>query len=254
MSGMGTKKPPAAAEVRSPEVANALFTKAQQRVLAVLFGYPERSFYANEVIALAGCGTGAVQRELARLEAAGLVTVTRVGRQKHYQANRAAPVFEELRGLVRKTTGLIGELPHAREDAPALSVAEPRLRYRKTVARKRAGANGLAEDAQDTLVIGQQIEVSRAALHELAQRYHIRRLVLFGSAARDELKPDSDIDLMVEFKAGQAPSLWLVQDMHDEFSRLFGGRPVDIVPPEILLNPYRRKTIERDQTVLYDAA
>jgi len=47
-------------------IADALFTKVQQRVLGVLFGNPGRSFYANEVIALAGSGTGAVQRELTR--------------------------------------------------------------------------------------------------------------------------------------------------------------------------------------------
>lgn len=98
--------------IRSPEkvpargLADALFAKVQQRVLAVLFGNPSRSFYANEVIALARSGTGAVQRELARLEASGLVTVTRVGKQKHYQVNAASPVFEELRGLVLKTFGL----------------------------------------------------------------------------------------------------------------------------------------------------
>jgi predicted nucleotidyltransferase len=75
-------------------------------VLAVLFGNPNRSFYANEIIALAGSGTGAVQRELARLESAGLVTVRRVGKQKHYQANPEAPVFAELRAVVLKTSGL----------------------------------------------------------------------------------------------------------------------------------------------------
>ncbi len=87
-------------------IADALFSKGRQRVLGVLFGNPGRSFYANEVITLAGSGTGAVQRELIRLEATGLVTVTRAGKQKHYQANAAAPVFEELRGLVLKTSGL----------------------------------------------------------------------------------------------------------------------------------------------------
>jgi predicted nucleotidyltransferase len=87
-------------------LADALFAKVQQRVLGVLFGNPRRSFYANEVIGLARSGTGAVQRELARLEAAGLVTVTRVGKQKHYQANASSPVFEELRALVLKTSGL----------------------------------------------------------------------------------------------------------------------------------------------------
>ena len=104
---MGIKK----RQTKSPAspaigIADALFSKGRQRVLGVLFGNPGRSFYANEVIALAGSGTGAVQRELIRLEATGLVTATRVGKQKHYQANPAAPVFEELRGLVLKTSGL----------------------------------------------------------------------------------------------------------------------------------------------------
>lgn len=85
--------------------ADALFTKTQQRVLAVLFGQSQRSFYANEIIGLAGSGSGAVQRELARLESAGLVTTDRIGNQKHYQANPAAPIFEELRGIVLKTFG-----------------------------------------------------------------------------------------------------------------------------------------------------
>lgn len=111
---MGYKIPNMGMKVRSkigPKqassgIADALFTKVQQRVLAVLFGNPGRSFYANEIIALAGSGTGAVQRELAHLEVAGLVTVTHVGNQKHYQANANTPVFEELRSLVLKTSGL----------------------------------------------------------------------------------------------------------------------------------------------------
>jgi predicted nucleotidyltransferase len=111
---MGMRKPRAN---RRPaprtSVADALFTKGQQRVLAVLFGNPDRSFYANEIIALAGAGTGAVQRELARLERAGLVTVKRLGRQKHYQANPEAPVFTELRGVVVKTSGLADVLREA---------------------------------------------------------------------------------------------------------------------------------------------
>src|SRR4026209_849819 len=83
----------------APGLADALFAKVQQRVLSVLFGNPHRSFYANEVIGLAQSGTGAVQRELARLETSGLVAITRVGKQKHYQANAATPLYEELRAL-----------------------------------------------------------------------------------------------------------------------------------------------------------
>ena len=95
-----------AAPPDSPSIADALFPKVRQRVLAVLFGTPDRSFYANEVIALAQSGTGAVQRELADLAKAGLLTVSKQGNQKHYQANASAPVFTELRGLVLKTMGL----------------------------------------------------------------------------------------------------------------------------------------------------
>lgn len=91
---------------KATSLADALFPKGRQRVLAVLFGNPGRSFYANEVIALAQSGTGAVQRELAALSEAGLLTVTKQGNQKHYQANASAPVFAELRGLVLKTMGL----------------------------------------------------------------------------------------------------------------------------------------------------
>lgn len=95
-------------------LADALFSTTQQRVLGLLFGQPERSFYAREVIALAGeGGSGAIQRELARLERSGLVTTERRGSQKHYQANRASPLFEELRAIARKTFALTGPLREA---------------------------------------------------------------------------------------------------------------------------------------------
>ncbi|HEB76904.1 MAG TPA: hypothetical protein ENI90_00060 [Methylothermaceae bacterium] len=106
----------------------------------------------------------------------------------------------------------------------------------------------------DVILIGGAIEVSRAALKALARKYHIHRLSLFGSAARGELRPDSDIDLMVEFEPGKAPSLWKVVALQEEFSTLFQGRPVDVTSPEILRNPFRRKTIEKDLKVLFDEA
>ncbi len=96
-----------------PGLAAALFTGTQQRVLGLLFGQPDRSFFATEIIGLAGAGSGSVQRELARLADSGLVTVSRVGNQKHYQANAASPVFAELRGLMLKTTGLAEPLREA---------------------------------------------------------------------------------------------------------------------------------------------
>ncbi|HYN20073.1 MAG TPA: nucleotidyltransferase domain-containing protein [Thermoanaerobaculia bacterium] len=93
--------------------ADALFSPVQQRVLALLFGQPGRSFRSTEVITLAESGTGAVHRQLIRLAESGLVTVTRVGNQKHYQANRESPVFADLHGLVVKTIGLVDPLEKA---------------------------------------------------------------------------------------------------------------------------------------------
>lgn len=90
----------------SESLADALFTHTQQKVLGLLFGQPDRSFFATEVIGLAGAGSGGVQRQLSRLESSGLVTVTRVGTQKHYQANPRAPLFEELTSIARKTFGI----------------------------------------------------------------------------------------------------------------------------------------------------
>ncbi len=94
-------------------LADALFTGTQQRVLVLLFGQPDRSFYANELIALARAGSGAVQRELARLAKSGLATVQVSGNQKHYQANPDSPIFQELCGVVRKTMGLAEPLREA---------------------------------------------------------------------------------------------------------------------------------------------
>lgn len=110
---MGTIRKVASNPPRAAGLADALFTGTQQRVLAWLFGQPERSFYATELIGLAGAGSGAVQRELARLLQSGLVTARPVGNQKHYQANPEAPIYAELCSIVQKTVGLAGPLGEA---------------------------------------------------------------------------------------------------------------------------------------------
>jgi len=136
-----------AAISRTPgsELADALFTRTQQRVLSLFFGQPDRTFIQQELIDATGSGSGAVQRELARLVDSGLVTVRRIGSQKHYQPNRMAPIFHELRGIVVKTVG----------------VADP----------------------------------LRAALRPLAKR--IELALIFGSVAKGDDRPQSDIDLLV---------------------------------------------------------
>lgn len=112
MPNMGMKAKTAPPPPRT-SLADALFSTTQQRVLAYLFGQPERSFFATELIGLAGGGSGAVQRELASLAQSGLVTITRIGTQKHYQANPASPIYAELCSIARKTVGLAEPLREA---------------------------------------------------------------------------------------------------------------------------------------------
>ena len=94
------------AAASSKSLADALFTATQQRLLGLLFGQPERSFFVTELIELADVGRGTVQRELSRLERSGLVNTMRRGNQKHYRANADAPVFQELCSIIRKTVGV----------------------------------------------------------------------------------------------------------------------------------------------------
>jgi predicted nucleotidyltransferase len=206
-------------------LSDALFSKTQRRVLGLLFGHPERSFYANEIVRAAGAGVGAVQRELKGLAAAGLVTVSRLGNQKHYQANRGSPIFEELHSIVGKVLGT---------SRPVAVLRQPRAQY-------AVGARP------------PRLRVSKKEIAALCRKYGVRKLSLFGSAARGDMSPTSDVDLMVEFDPKSKTSLWDYPAMQDDFSALFDHRKVDIAGPEILRNRFRRKTILPDLKTLYEA-
>lgn len=93
---------------------DALFTAGQQRVIGLLFGRPAETHSVSEIIAATGTGSGAAQRELARLVESRLVTVQPVGNQKRYQANPYAPLYKELIGIVRKTVTIAGRKPSSR--------------------------------------------------------------------------------------------------------------------------------------------
>ena len=131
-------------------IARALFTTTQQRLLALLFGQPSRSFLASELIKRTGSGSGAVQRELKRLVSSGLITVTRLGRQKHHRANPNSPVFQELRGLVQKTVGLAEPIREALE--PLVDRIKLALIYGSVA----EGVDGADSDI-DLLVVGNEV-------------------------------------------------------------------------------------------------
>lgn len=94
-------------------LADALFTTTQQKVLGLLYGQPEKSFYTNEILRLTGMGVATIKRELDRMEAAGILSMTRIGNQHHYQAKPECPVYHELLGIVKKTSGMTDSIRQA---------------------------------------------------------------------------------------------------------------------------------------------
>jgi predicted nucleotidyltransferase len=142
-------------------LSNALFSKVQQRVLALIFTHPERSFYASEIVRNVRSGVGAVARELSKLERSGLVSVERIGNQKHYRANPDAPIFEELRGLVEKTVGLAEPIRRSLEPyADAITAA--------FIYGSVAEQADTADSDIDLMVIGDDLNLSD--LYAAAQR------------------------------------------------------------------------------------
>jgi len=111
----------------------------------------------------------------------------------------------------------------------------------------------VASASKDSKPVTQKLRISQTKLAALCRKYGIAKLSLFGSASRNELTPESDVDLMVEFSPGSRASLFDITAMQDEFPAAFGGRKVDIVTPQILLNPHRRDSILPDLKPIYEA-
>lgn len=136
-------------------------------MLGLLFMRAEESFHVREIARLTGVDAGNAHRVLRRFEQAGLVTATRSGNQRHYQANRESPIFAELQGIMRKTSGLA--------------------------------------------------DVLRDALEPLAQR--IEQAFVFGSIARGDAGPRSDVDLMIVGEVAFAEVVEAVYPLHERLGR-----------------------------------
>lgn len=96
------------------------------------------------------------------------------------------------------------------------------------------------------------LPIERDALAALCRRHGIRRLSLFGSVLKGTAAPDSDVDLLVEFERGAAPSLLDLADIEQELSGLLGGRGVDLRTPEDL-SRYFRDEVVREAKVQYES-
>ena len=200
----------------SPDaVGAALFGKVRRAVLGLLFRNSDRAFYLREIVRSAGVGQGAVQRELANLTKAGLLTRRRGGRQVYYQANRQSPVFAEIRSLLVKTAGLADVL------RGSLARLADRIAAAFVFGSFAKGVEKAGSDV-DVMVIG---EVSFAEVTEA--------LGPTQDALGRELNPSvySAVEFRRKVKAGhhfvnsllREPKIFLLGG-HDEVERLAGKR------------------------------
>lgn len=153
----------AAALYAQATLSDALFTTTQQRVLGCLFGNPERSFTISELKQITGAGSGAVQREVARLAGSGLLALEQVGNQKHYRANPDCPIHHELVAIVRKTFGLAGPLREAL--APLADRIQAAFVYGSVAKRSDTASSDI-----DLMLISDTLTYAEAmaALHEVS--------------------------------------------------------------------------------------
>jgi len=84
-----------------------------------------------------------------------------------------------------------------------------------------------------------RIPVPSEQIVEFCRRHHIRKLALFGSVLRADFRPDSDVDVLVEFEPGHMPGFFRLFDMEEELSAFFGGRKVDLRTPQDLSQYFR---------------
>ncbi len=209
-------------EDAGPALAKLLFGSYRHRVLSLLFLRPGDRFHVRMISRLTGIPAGSLHRELRQLAEAGLLNAERSGNQILYSADERSPVFQELAAMLDKTAGTP---PTLQEHAEEYTVAP-------------AGSLG---------------PVPGRKLAAICRKYGVRKMSVFGSAARGDLRPDSDVDLLVEFKPSSKTTVFDLVHMQDELSPLFGNREVHIAGTEILKNPYRRKTILPDLRTLHEA-
>lgn len=72
------------------------------------------------------------------------------------------------------------------------------------------------------------LELPQAELREFCQHYHVRRLSLFGSVLREDFRPDSDVDVLIEFEPGSTVDYFDLFDMEERLSEMLGGRRVEV--------------------------
>lgn len=99
---------------------------------------------------------------------------------------------------------------------------------------------------------GVAIERMQTEIEAFCQRHYVRRMALFGSVLRSDFTPESDVDILIEFEAGQTPGFFRLAQMQDELSAML-GQSVDLLTPGFLHASIRERVMQQAR-VIYDAA
>lgn len=210
--GMGTKATKGVSEAVAlyarANLSDALFTATQQRVLACLFSHPGHSYSVRELIQATGAGSGAVQREVARLAGSGLLSMQQVGNQKRYRANPDAPIHDELVSIVRKTFGLADPLREAL--APLGDAIQAAFVYGSVARGQDTGGSDIdLMLLSDTLTYGDAM----AALHPLGER--LGRTVNPTLYTRADWRERIESGNSFATRVLAQPRIWLIGGEHD---------------------------------------
>lgn len=88
-----------------------------------------------------------------------------------------------------------------------------------------------------------KLAIDKSRIADFCRRHHTTRLEIFGSALRDDFRPDSDVDVLVDFEPGHVPGFFRLLDMEERLSGLFDGRKVDLRMPQDLSRYFRNKVV-----------
>lgn len=188
------------------KLAELLFKGYRRRVLELLLLHPDQRYHVREIARLTGTAAGSVHKELAKLAAAGLLQKDAVGNQVVYQADPNSLVFGELTSILEKISG-----------------------------QRSLGA------VVETSKMDALIENNRNNILMLAKANGVRNVRVFGSMARNDANPDSDLDLLVDIESGKS-GLALGGFLSDVSELL--RRKVDVATEKSLHPKIREKVLD----------
>lgn len=189
-------------------MAGALFSKVQLTILGLLIAQPDRAFAISEIIRLAGSGSGAVQRQLKRLTAAGIVTASVSGNRKLYRADRQSPIFAELHGLVLKTVGLLEPLKKA------LKPYQPKIDFAFVYGSVAKGTDTAKSDI-DLMIIGEDIAYGDVFAALLTAEKNLQRPIHPNLMTIDDWRKRRTGKSAFVTKIAEQPKMFIVGTDHE---------------------------------------